>query len=75
MEVSALMHELEEGGLRVGIRSKGKVDVSALAQRLGGGGHHNASGAFILGDFEEIKRRVLEESRRHIAESLGLTRE
>jgi len=72
VEVSALVHELEEGGLRVGIRSKGKVDVSVLAQRLGGGGHHNASGAFILGNYDEIKRRVLGESRRHIAESLGL---
>jgi phosphoesterase RecJ-like protein len=72
VEVSLLVHELEAGGLRVGIRSKGNVDVSALAQRLGGGGHHNASGAYIVGDYDEIKGRVLEEARRHVKASLGL---
>lgn len=71
VEVSLLMHELPEGGLRVGFRSKGKVNVSALAVKLGGGGHHNAAGAFILGDYEAIKQRVLAESCRHVAEALG----
>jgi len=70
VEVSALLHELEEGGLRVGIRSKGNVDVSILAQLLGGGGHHNASGAYILGDYETIKKRVLEEATCHVTASL-----
>jgi len=72
VEVSMLFHELEEGGLRVGIRSKGQVDVSALAVRLGGGGHHNASGAYILGDYAEIRERALAEARRHVSQSLGL---
>jgi len=72
VEVSLLVHEIEEGGLRVGIRSKGKVDVSALAIQLGGGGHHNASGAYILGNYEEIKARVVEAARQHVARSLGL---
>lgn len=70
VEVSALIHEIPEGGLRVGIRSKGTVDVSLLARGLGGGGHHNASGAYIVGDYEELKKRVLGEAIRHVNESL-----
>ncbi|MFH0793748.1 MAG: bifunctional oligoribonuclease/PAP phosphatase NrnA, partial [bacterium] len=66
VEVSALMHEVPEGGLRVGIRSKGNVDVSAIAKELGGGGHHNASGAYMRGNYEEQKRKVLEALERHM---------
>lgn len=34
----------EDGVTRVSLRSKGTVDVRAVAQRFGGGGHKNASG-------------------------------
>jgi len=66
VEVSALMHEVPEGGLRVGIRSKGNVDVSAIAKDLGGGGHHNASGAYMRGNYAEQKKKVLDALAAHM---------
>jgi phosphoesterase RecJ-like protein len=49
----------DAGGYKVGFRSKGRVDVGALARELGGGGHHNAAGAFVSGDLEEVRSSVL----------------
>lgn len=47
---------------RVSLRSKGKVDVSRVAQTFGGGGHLNASGCtFDCLDIEEVRQRVLKE--------------
>ena len=39
-----LLRSDEDGVTRVSLRSKGTVDVRAVAQRFGGGGHKNASG-------------------------------
>lgn len=39
-----LLRTDEDGTTRVSLRSKGAVDVRAVAQRFGGGGHSNASG-------------------------------
>jgi bifunctional oligoribonuclease and PAP phosphatase NrnA len=53
----------EEAGpdlTRVSFRSKsGKVDVAALAQQFGGGGHKAAAGARISGSPLGVQRRVL----------------
>jgi len=37
-------------GVRVSMRSRGRVDVSQLAERFDGGGHHNAAGCTMPGD-------------------------
>lgn len=44
---------------RVGLRSKGRVDVGRLALRLGGGGHPNAAGCVLHGTPDEVQSRVL----------------
>jgi len=44
----------------VSFRSKGRVDVSAVAARFGGGGHHNAAGCTVSGTLVGVKRRVLD---------------
>lgn len=50
------------GGSRVSLRSKGKVDVSLIASKFGGGGHLNASGCTIdTLDVEKAKEIVLKE--------------
>ena len=50
---------------RVSLRSKGDVDVNAVAKEFGGGGHKNASGCSATGSFEELnplfQRKVLEQ--------------
>jgi phosphoesterase RecJ-like protein len=58
VEVAAAFREEETGEYRVSFRSKGKVDVSAIASALGGGGHRNAAGCTVLGSLDEVKRRV-----------------
>jgi phosphoesterase RecJ-like protein len=37
------------------MRSKGDVDVNAIAKHYGGGGHKNASGCSARGKFEDLK--------------------
>jgi bifunctional oligoribonuclease and PAP phosphatase NrnA len=55
VEVATQLRENGDGSWRVSFRSRGKVDVSALAQRFGGGGHHNAAGCQISGTPEAIQ--------------------
>ncbi len=40
---------------RVSLRSKGDIDVNAVAKSLGGGGHKNASGCSVTGAFDDLK--------------------
>lgn len=43
-EVTAVLKEDADGSIRVSLRSLGDVDVCALAQSMGGGGHRFAAG-------------------------------
>jgi len=43
-EVAVVLKEDDDGALRVSMRSKGAVDVSVVATKLGGGGHRYAAG-------------------------------
>ncbi|NNF83815.1 MAG: bifunctional oligoribonuclease/PAP phosphatase NrnA [Deltaproteobacteria bacterium] len=58
VEVAAAFREEDPGEFRVSLRSKGRVDVSAIASALGGGGHHNAAGCNVPGSLDEVKKRV-----------------
>ena len=50
------------GTSRVSLRSKGKIDVSAIAGKFGGGGHFNAAGCTLdMLDVEKAKDLVLKE--------------
>jgi phosphoesterase RecJ-like protein len=40
---------------RVSLRSKGSIDVNAVAKEFGGGGHKNASGCSVRGTYEQWK--------------------
>jgi phosphoesterase RecJ-like protein len=63
IETAAFMREFvtENGELeyRTSLRSKGSVDVSQVAERLGGGGHRNASGCTLPGPLDEARKRVV----------------
>lgn len=58
VEVALFFRETGPSSYKVGFRSKGNVDVGALARELGGGGHHNAAGASVDGDLETIQHQV-----------------
>jgi phosphoesterase RecJ-like protein len=49
---------------RVSFRSRGRVNVAAIAQKFGGGGHHNAAGCSIEGDEAAVRARIAEEIER-----------
>jgi bifunctional oligoribonuclease and PAP phosphatase NrnA len=66
VEVSALFYETPEDFCRLGLRSKSKVNVSELAQSLGGGGHYNASGAMIREPYEQARDRALQAVREYL---------
>jgi bifunctional oligoribonuclease and PAP phosphatase NrnA len=61
VDAVALIRELEDGGHKVSLRSRGEVDVEKIARHHGGGGHRNAAGFTLQGDGEEVRRRVAEE--------------
>jgi len=60
VEAVAFFKELTPGSYRISLRSKGKNNVAKVAELFGGGGHRNAAGCRIEGDFEDVKRRVIE---------------
>ena len=43
-QVACLLREMSGGKLKGSLRSRGRVDVAAIASEIGGGGHHNAAG-------------------------------
>ncbi len=43
------------GNWRVSLRSKGDIDINAVAKEFAGGGHKNASGCSAQGSFEALK--------------------
>lgn len=61
-EVAVLVKE-EENGWKVSLRSRGGVDVGALAAACGGGGHHNAAGFSATGDLDAVLARIREHLR------------
>ncbi|PYX91188.1 MAG: bifunctional oligoribonuclease/PAP phosphatase NrnA [Acidobacteria bacterium] len=59
IEVAAFFRELENGRFRVSLRSKGAVNVAAVADELGGGGHECASGCSVEGPLAAAENLVL----------------
>jgi phosphoesterase RecJ-like protein len=51
----AFFKEAGDNDWRVSLRSKGAVNVNAVAREFGGGGHVNASGCSTTGTLEELK--------------------
>jgi bifunctional oligoribonuclease and PAP phosphatase NrnA len=60
--VAVFFEELTDGKVRVSMRSKtDEVDVCAICQKFGGGGHTLAAGARVRGTLAEVEERVLKE--------------
>ena len=54
---------------RVSMRSKGAIDVNAVAKAFGGGGHKNASGCTVEGTYIEARRQLVT----RLTEAMALT--
>jgi phosphoesterase RecJ-like protein len=66
VELAMLFREEKDGLVNVSMRSKGAVDVAALARRFKGGGHRNAAAFKISGSMEAVRRRYTEEALNHL---------
>ncbi|NLJ81264.1 MAG: bifunctional oligoribonuclease/PAP phosphatase NrnA [Firmicutes bacterium] len=64
-EIAMVFREIKPGEIRLGFRAN-QVDVGYLARYLGGGGHKLASGATLLGNFEQIVLRVVELAKEYL---------
>lgn len=58
-EAAVFFRELPNG-VKISFRSKGKIDVGAVAAQYGGGGHAGASGCNAGGKIENVKKTVIE---------------
>ena len=71
VEVAVLFRQTGPAQYKVSLRSKGRVDLSVLAQSFGGGGHKNAAGSTMSGTIEEVKGRVIKDLSKIIAEQIA----
>lgn len=58
VRVALLVYEREPGKAKISLRSR-RINVGAIAQKFGGGGHNLAAGASVDGDVYEIRDRAL----------------
>lgn len=63
-EVSIVLKERETGVFRVSMRSADWVNVSAICQNFGGGGHVKAAGCSIEGTADRAKKLLVEAVRK-----------
>jgi phosphoesterase RecJ-like protein len=59
VRVTVLLIEEPDGKVRMSLRSKDAVDVAAIAQQFGGGGHQRAAGARTPGPLDTTKAQVI----------------
>lgn len=56
---SIYMREVAPNSYRVSLRSKGDINVARIAEKFGGGGHKNASGLSVEGDWDIKEREIV----------------
>ncbi|MEJ2634889.1 MAG: bifunctional oligoribonuclease/PAP phosphatase NrnA [Calditrichia bacterium] len=65
VEVGLFVREVEPNFFKVSFRSKGRINVNAIAKAFGGGGHMHAAGCRYEGKFEELIKGLVEEVGKH----------
>jgi bifunctional oligoribonuclease and PAP phosphatase NrnA len=63
VQVAVFFRELPDGRYRISLRSKGEVNVSAVAEEFGGGGHKCASGCSLDGPLDAAVSRIVDRLR------------
>ena len=68
VKASIIFEDLEDGRVRMSLRSKDpRVNVARVAEQFGGGGHAMAAGIRMRGTLEECQERVLAALRQEIS--------
>ena len=60
IQAVAFFKQEHDDEYRVSLRSKGDIDVNAIAKALGGGGHKNASGCTVSGPIDALRTMFVE---------------
>ncbi|MEB3221214.1 MAG: DHH family phosphoesterase [Candidatus Sericytochromatia bacterium] len=71
-EVYVLFKESAKGGVKISLRSKGRVAVNVIAKQFGGGGHLFAAGARHGSDLEAAVAAVIPACEEAVRQQLGL---
>ena len=67
VRVAVIFEDLDDGRIRVSLRSKDPaVSVAAIAAQFGGGGHAMASGIRMRGELADCRERVLNAIRKEL---------
>jgi len=68
VKIGLLFIELKNG-LKISLRSKGKIPVNKLAAEFGGGGHINAAGTRLFDtSINDIKSKVIKSAEKYLSE-------
>jgi len=68
LEAAVIFREDAKNEYKLSLRSKGKLEVSSIAESLGGGGHAHSSGAFIKGNYLDLKEKVVKDLTKKISQ-------
>jgi bifunctional oligoribonuclease and PAP phosphatase NrnA len=60
IEAVVFFKQTEGDEYRVSMRSKGEIDIGAIAKQFGGGGHKNAAGCTVSGRIDWLKATFVE---------------
>ncbi|HVN75717.1 MAG TPA: bifunctional oligoribonuclease/PAP phosphatase NrnA [Thermoanaerobaculaceae bacterium] len=61
VRVAVFLKAFKDGAVRASLRSRGDLDVQAVARVFGGGGHRNAAGCTIPGTLAQARTAILAE--------------
>ncbi len=70
-QMAIILVEQLKGGFKISFRSRCHVDSNVLAKNFGGGGHRAAAGAYVEGEFAEVRNRVLTAAREAMLKPIG----
>ncbi|HEV2132707.1 MAG TPA: bifunctional oligoribonuclease/PAP phosphatase NrnA [Terracidiphilus sp.] len=73
VEVAMFLRELPDRRVRLSLRSKGRFNVAAFAEQLGGGGHETAAGCTLDGPLSRSLEEILNLLRPGISRLAGET--
>ncbi len=59
VEAVVYMREVQPNAYRVSLRSKGNINVARVAEKFGGGGHKNAAGCRVDGDWDLREKEIV----------------
>lgn len=60
----ALLRGMQDGQIKVSLRSRDRLPVNKIAAQFGGGGHLQAAGCRLSGDLKEAEKKIVNELRK-----------